>query len=365
MRLTTIKLLGAAGRMFGRVHRLAVSSPAEAVRALCTIHPGFQAWVLEQHDRGVAWRVVTDSPCGLPAEELQRETSSETIIFAPVLQGAGGGGAGGILQIVLGVALIALAFVSFGTTALAGVLAGGIGSIGMGFIGIGLLLGGIAGLITPTPQKPKNTDGLQSNLFTRNSNDGGFGEVVPVLYGRRRVKSPRVISFDLSIAGDREIDSRKSVGLLGYVARKDLEADFPPDPPPTPTPAITFTAQPGNVSVTAPAGATLTAAATTNDAGTLSYQWQVSTNSGASYTNITNSGVYSGSTTTTLSISNSTGLDGRMYRVVVSSTGGAPSATSTSGTLTVTPEPWSGTFSDWTFQNYGWPDAISLDWWGT
>jgi predicted phage tail protein len=362
MRLTTIKLLGAAGRMFGRVHRLAVSSPAEAVRALCTIHPGFQAWVLEQHDRGVAWRVVTDSPCGLPAEELQRQTSSDTIIFAPVLQGAGGG-AGGVLQIVLGVALIALAFVSFGTTALAGVLSGGVGSIGMGFIGVGLLLGGIAGLITPTPQKPK--DALQSNLFTRNSNDGGFGEVVPVLYGQRRVRSPRVISFDLSIAGDREIDSRKSVGLLGYVARKNLEADFPPDTPPTPTPAITFTTQPANVSVTAPSGATFTAVATANDAGNLSYQWEVSTDNGAIYTRITNTGMYSGALTTTLSISDSTGLDGRMYRIVVSSTGGAPSATSTSGTLVVTPEPWSGNFSDWTVQNYGWPDTISLDWWGT
>lgn len=218
-RLITIKLLGAAGRMFGRVHHLAVSSPAEAVRALCALHPTFQGWVLEQHDLGVAWRVITDTPRGLAADELQRETSSETIIFAPLIRGAGGG-AGSVLQIVLGVALIALAFVSFGTTALAGVLSGGIGSIGMGFVGLGLLLGGIAQLITPTPKKP--SDPKQSNLFTRNSNDGGFGEVVPVLYGQRRVRSPRVISFDLSIQTERNINQAGTVGLLGYVAEKDL-----------------------------------------------------------------------------------------------------------------------------------------------
>lgn len=234
MRLITIKLLGAAGRMFGRVHRLAISSPAEAIRALCALHPTFQAWVLDQHDRGVAWRVVTDSPTGICAEELQRETSSATIIFAPLVQGAGGN-SGSVLQIVLGVALIALSFVSFGTAALAGVLSGGVGSIGMGFIGAGLLLGGIAQLITPTPQKPKDTT-LQSNLFTRNSNDGGFGEIVPVLYGQRRLRSPRVINFDLGLAGDREIDTSRAIGLLGYVNKQNLQAEFAPPAAPAPEP---------------------------------------------------------------------------------------------------------------------------------
>lgn len=218
-RLITIKLLGAAGRTFGRSHRLAISSPAEAIRALCTLHPGFQAWVLNQHDQGVAWRVVTDTPYGLAADELQRETSAETIVFAPLLHGAGGN-TGSVFQIVLGVALIALSFVSFGTTALAGVLSGGLGSISMGFIGVGLLLGGIAQLITPTPKKPKEP--RQSNLFTRNSNDGGFGEIVPVLYGQRRVRSPRVISFNLSLRTKRDIDTNGTVGLLGYVDEETL-----------------------------------------------------------------------------------------------------------------------------------------------
>ena len=99
---------------------------------------------------------------------------------------------------------------------------------------------------------------------------------------------------------------------------------------------ITISAQPPNRSVTAPAATTFTVTASTNDGGSLSYQWQLSTNGGTSYTNITNGGVYSGATTATLSISNSTGLNANRYRVIVSSNGGAPSRTSNAGILTVT-----------------------------
>lgn len=98
---------------------------------------------------------------------------------------------------------------------------------------------------------------------------------------------------------------------------------------------ITISGQPPNRSVTAPAGTTFTVTATTNDGGTLTYQWQVSTNGGSSYTNVTNAGVYTGATTATLTISDTTGLDTYRYRCVVSSNGGAPNATSNAGVLTV------------------------------
>lgn len=98
---------------------------------------------------------------------------------------------------------------------------------------------------------------------------------------------------------------------------------------------ITIGTQPANSSVTAPAAANFTVAATTNDGGTLSYQWQLSTNGGVSFNNVTNGGVYSGATTATLAISNSTGLNTYRYRVLVSSNLAAPVATSTAGILTV------------------------------
>ncbi|MCS3795657.1 T9SS type A sorting domain-containing protein [Niastella sp. OAS944] len=63
---------------------------------------------------------------------------------------------------------------------------------------------------------------------------------------------------------------------------------------------------------------------TASGAGTLSYQWQESTN--ASFTTpvtLTNTGVYSGVNTASLTISDNTGLSGRYYRAIISNTCGS------------------------------------------
>jgi len=225
--LKTVRLLGAAGRKFGREFRLAVQSPAEAIRALMVLFPQFKAWILEQHDRGIAWRVITDNSEGLGEDELDMGTSSEVLIFAPVLQGAGGVG-----KIILGVVLIAVAvFVpaaTFGLTSL----------LGVGVVGGALVLSGISDLITPTPQlsgpqssgstsvsgtEASRTADLESNLFSRNQGTGGQGECVPLLYGQRRISSPRVVSFDLrNLPTSRSVTTTGTAGLLGYVNGVDL-----------------------------------------------------------------------------------------------------------------------------------------------
>ena len=220
--LRTIKLIGAAGRKFGREFRLAVSSPAEAFRALCVLCPGLRAWTLSQHEKGVAWRVITDTPEGLAEDELKRETGVETIVFAPVIRGAGGGGQdAGIFQIILGVALIAASvLITFGTVG---------GGVPLALMGASLVLGGIATLLTPTPTLPKQAqtgeqtdEELESNLFTRGASNAAQGEVVPVLYGKRLVPSPRVVSFELKLLPQSRSVDTSSVGLLGYVNRQAL-----------------------------------------------------------------------------------------------------------------------------------------------
>ena len=215
--LRTIKLLGAAGRKFGREFRLAVKSPAEAFRALCVLCPGLKAWTLEQHNRGVAWRVITDDPTGLEVEELDRETGAD-IVFAPLVRGAGGGGGGGFFSIIIGVALIAAAFIIPGA------------GFALGALGASMVLGGVAQLITPTPVLPtqaktgeNSVNELESNLFTRGASNGAQGEVVPVLYGRRRIPAPRLVSFTLApLPGSREVNTTGTQGLLGYVNREEL-----------------------------------------------------------------------------------------------------------------------------------------------
>lgn len=215
--LKTIKLIGAAGRRFGREFRLAVSSPAEAFRALCVLCPGLKAWTLAQHERGVAWRVITDDKHGVDEDELKRETGAEMIVFAPLIRGAGGGG--GLFSIIVGAALIVASF--FIAPAALG--------LSVGLLGGSLVLGGIAQLLTPTPTLPRQAETggeteseLESNLFTRNSGNAAQGEVVPVLYGTRLCTAPRLVSFDLRLLPSSRSVNTSNVGLLGYVNRQGL-----------------------------------------------------------------------------------------------------------------------------------------------
>lgn len=99
--------------------------------------------------------------------------------------------------------------------------------------------------------------------------------------------------------------------------------------------ALSITAQP--LSSTLCAGATTSFSVATS--GTvISYQWQESTNGGVSWNNIINGGVYSGATTTTLTLTGVTaGMNNYQYRNVV--TGSCPAINSTAAVLTVNTAP--------------------------
>ena len=96
---------------------------------------------------------------------------------------------------------------------------------------------------------------------------------------------------------------------------------------------------------TAPANATICSTGTTSfsvvAAGTTpSYQWQLSTDGGATWNNISNGGVYSGATTTTLTLTGvTTGMNGYQYRTVVSGTAPCGAVNTAAGTLTVSAQP--------------------------
>ena len=92
-------------------------------------------------------------------------------------------------------------------------------------------------------------------------------------------------------------------------------------------PATTITTQPSNVTVTEGENATFSVAAT--GSGTLTYQWQQSTDNGSTWTDI--SGATSSSYTTQAA---TTDMNGYQYRCKVTGTGGE--ATSNAATLTVT-----------------------------
>jgi len=100
---------------------------------------------------------------------------------------------------------------------------------------------------------------------------------------------------------------------------------------------VNITAQPVNAVVCTNNTTSFSVTAT---GSSLTYQWQVSTNGGTTWTNIANGAPYSGATTATLTISSpSTTLNGNLYRAVVSGGSPCPSVNSASRLLTVNPLP--------------------------
>lgn len=77
-----------------------------------------------------------------------------------------------------------------------------------------------------------------------------------------------------------------------------------------------------------------TVASTDPTGQTLAYQWEE--NNTIAWATISDAGVYTGTTTNTLSVSDVTGLDGYEYRVVVSGDSGADAVTSDAALLTET-----------------------------
>jgi predicted phage tail protein len=208
--MVTIRLLGEAGRRFGRKFQLAVKTPAEAMRALCTQIPALRQYLLESGEKGIDWRVVTDHSEGLEEEQLLWPMSKR-MVLAPLPAGRGGVG-----KIIAGVALVAAAIVF----APAGLLAGSIfgftlgstAAMAIGSIGLSMIFSGVADLLTPTPKMPnvKNVGGSstsgrdeseQLNSFTFDKSNANTiqGDVVPVLYGERIVGALPVLSFGLEL----------------------------------------------------------------------------------------------------------------------------------------------------------------------
>lgn len=98
----------------------------------------------------------------------------------------------------------------------------------------------------------------------------------------------------------------------------------------------TVTVNPSNSTICSGANASFGVTAT--GAG-LSYQWQISTNGGSSYSNVSNGGIYTNATTSTLNLTlPTTAVSGDLYRCVVSGTC-TPSVNSTGATLTVNTAP--------------------------
>lgn len=203
-----IRLKGELGKRFGKVHKLAVKTPAEAIRALCVLKKGFKEFLLNSEKHGIAYRFLVQK------QELSEKEPKEFYLqhgkqtefhLIPVIRGAKNSG---LFSIIMGVALVGLAFVNPAVLGLSTISSG----IFAGFATMPLLMGGafiltgVSQLLTPTPkaqspqEKPENKP---SYIFNGAVNTIQQGQPIPLLYGELIVGSA-VVSAGLT---DKDIPS--------------------------------------------------------------------------------------------------------------------------------------------------------------
>jgi len=178
-----VYLHGALGRKFGRRYKLDVASPAEAVRAICTLRPG-----LRQEMRGGYWRFVVGQghiANSIETRHMGMNLGAQPLHIVPATAPRGGD-AGGIGKIVAGTAMVAASF--FVPFAAPFVFS----------MGLSMVMGGISGLLTPHPQaqpgqqatdlapRPEDRPSFFFQGVTNNSQQGG---PVPLVFGTHLVGS--------------------------------------------------------------------------------------------------------------------------------------------------------------------------------
>lgn len=167
----TVRLYGVLGARFGRVFRLAVGSPAEAIRALCVQVPGLEQYLTTSKQRGLAYAVFQGRQ-NIGEDEL-RHGGGGDIRIAPVVIGSK---KGGVFQTILGAVLVVVG-VYFGQPWLVA-------------MGAGMAVGGVAQMLAPQPkglsgrEDPANAP---SYAFGGPVNTTAMGNPVGVLYGKRRI----------------------------------------------------------------------------------------------------------------------------------------------------------------------------------
>ena len=196
MQMVEVKLLGELGKRFGRKHKFMAHSARDIFSALSHQIEGFKDYFCNAHEKGIGFKLIDGDPDGMSYENVLM--GCRRLIIAPILSGGGSIG-----KILIGVALIALAFIPIaGQAAFAGfVAAKGAFAIGSGVLfslGTTLVLTGIAQLLTPTPDAQKETDRKDSFLFDRTSDLTVQGQPVPILYGKFLAASPLIISSALT-----------------------------------------------------------------------------------------------------------------------------------------------------------------------
>ena len=176
--LRKVKLYGELADFVGHKELEAViNSTADAIRFLASNFP-----TLEEHMSQRYYKVLVDD-YEIGEEDIQNPIGQSDISIVPVISGAGGSTG----KILLGVALIGLAFAVPGSIAFtkAGITGGAV-SKGLFGIGAALTLTGVSEMLFPLPDLPdfsNEEDPRISFSFSGVQNTSRAGTSHPIAYG--------------------------------------------------------------------------------------------------------------------------------------------------------------------------------------
>lgn len=174
-RLKTIRLYGKLGAIFGRVHHLAVSNTAEAVRALSIVLPGF----MEYMNNADSQYAVFIGKENINRTQLHHPTGSDVIRIAPIPAGSK---SGGLFQVIVGVVLVVAGFFTGGAT----------WGPAMMMAGAGMAISGALMMLSPQTVGTSSQDSVEnrpSYAFNGAVNTAAQGNPVPIAYGELIVGS--------------------------------------------------------------------------------------------------------------------------------------------------------------------------------
>ncbi|UJD98923.1 tail assembly protein [Serratia plymuthica] len=174
-----IRLYGVLGAKFGRVHRLAVDTPIEAMKALSVIIPGFQRFMLESKERGLTFAVF-EGKRNLGKDDLPLQANGTDIRIAPIIIGSK---KAGIFQTILGAVLVVAG-------AIAQFVYGQPWGTNLMMMGGSMMLGGVIQMLSPMQgglASRQDPDNKPSYAFGGPVNTIAQGNPVPILYGKRRI----------------------------------------------------------------------------------------------------------------------------------------------------------------------------------
>ena len=189
-------LYGRLGKMFGRVHHLAVESVAEAVRALDANFPGMAGFSAHLRKYSAPGYTVRVDDVYQSKDELHMQ-SDGAIRIAPVTRGSGKNG--GVLQVILGIILVVVAWYNPAGWTMLGVSIKA-GSVMM--LGASMILGGVMQMINKPPgfDMQERPEAKASYSYDGVVNTSHQANPVPVCYGRVRV-GPQVVSASITTEG--------------------------------------------------------------------------------------------------------------------------------------------------------------------